>query len=227
MDLYFSPVLPTETGETCRGEAIYIDVEAPLPLASSKVRVEECEEDEIIDKKRRFFFNSEACGERGNEAERLFLDIAESYGYTQKFTKHKKDFDYFHHVDFMLKQNDQELWVDVKCMRSLRRGWKPQGKYMWVELNTSGWLFGGKSTCIAQQINPSTFLLFDRIELSKFVKNKVEVDLPCVKSAEEAFYRVYLRITEKNNSTRTNALSLIDTAEAFSVCGCGIWKKNV
>lgn len=64
----------------------------------------------------------------------------------------------------------EEYWVDVKSLRATRRHWALQSEYMWVELNCGGWLFGGKATIVAQQINENSFVLLDREKLCEYVK---------------------------------------------------------
>jgi hypoxanthine phosphoribosyltransferase len=140
-------------------------------------------------------------------------------GWKLKYVKESEEYDWKYHVDFMIQMpSGKEAWFDVKCMRSLRRGWSPQSKYMWVELTQNGWLFGGKSSHIAQQITEDTFALFDKKELEKYVKEKVKTYLPVVHFPEECFERVYIR----EHNSKQNVLSLIDTQDAFRVAGCGL-----
>ena len=235
MELYFEPVLPSECAETCRGKILepknYNLWKNPLEIPFLKSDLEFLKgykEEKIIN----HVFVSKECKSRGNNAEDLFLDIALSKQYVPVIIKDSQTYDYLHHVDLMLQMPNQkectfrtEVWVDIKSMRSLRRGWKPQSEYMWVELNSGGWLFGGKSTVIAQQIDNNTFALFDRHALKKFVEVNVDVKANVVKNAEESLYRVYLRESKNlSGSVRfTCALSLIKTEEAYSVAGCGIW----
>jgi len=227
MNLYFVPVLPEESAETVKTsvldakKAASWSVPRELPTLSSILDEVPFEESE---KRHRFLsFVSEKCKAKGNAAEKVFLDLAIKHGWMPKLVKESEEYDYKHHVDFMLKiKGDQECWVDVKCMRSLRRGWSPQSEYMWVELHNRGWLFGGKATVVAQQIDEQTFALFDRDQLAAYVRKVVNVSLPVVPYAEQSYLRVFVRETKGIHRTITSVLSLVKTADAFEAAGCGI-----
>lgn len=239
MDFWFAPILPSECGETSRGKLIskeeYLNWKPAqtLQYITSNLELQDLNPGPEIN--RNYVYVSKECKIRGNDAEELFLNIAKQKNYRQTHIKDWKNYDYFHHVDAMLEIPEQsskkeigerqEIWIDIKSLRSLRRGWKPQSEYMWVELNSNGWLFGGKSTVIAQQIDNLTFALFDREALKKFVLEKVDVKRNIVKNAEECLYRVYLRESSNKNGSRsfTCALSLIETKEAFEKAGCEVW----
>jgi len=102
----------------------------------------------------------------------------------------------------------------------MRYRWPEQGEFMWVELNNTGWLFGGKATVIAQQVTPTTFCLFDRLKLCDYVKQNVLVQQPVVPYPEQAYLRVYLRISPTNGFR--HLLSVLRVEDAFKECGCGI-----
>lgn len=227
MSLYFQPVLPEESAETVRTSILPIELigtwvsPKQIPTCSSTLDEVECKNET---KEHKFLsFVSEACKDKGNDAEKLFLSLCERRGWMPKAVKNADEYDYKYHVDAMIKMPlNQEMWVDVKCMRSLRRGWSPQSEYMWVELNSSGWLFGGKATVVAQQVTDNAFALFDRDALAKYVKEVVDVRSPVVPYAEQSYLRVYLRETRVKTRTLLSTLSLIKTEDAYRVAGCGI-----
>lgn len=225
MSLYFEPVLPEESAETVRTSVLSYNVAVtwavpkPLPTLLSTLQEIFLEEEK---EKQHFFlrFVSEKCKLKGNAAEKQFAELAIKRGWYPKLTKESEEYDYKHHVDIMLKMPEgNECWVDVKCMRSLRRGWSPQSEYMWIELHGSGWLMGGKSTVIAQQIGENLFALFDRAALAEYAKNVVNVKEPVVHYAEQSYLRVFIRKTM--NSKRLSVLSLLKTEDAFAFAGCG------
>lgn len=231
MNLYFLPVLPAETSETCRGKRLdkksVLEWKAPLKIPLILSDLAESEEQEK--KTLHHVYISEDCKAKGNDAESIFLHIASKLGYRQKRIKDAQRYDYLYHVDAMLKNEEEgEIWADIKSMRSLRRGWKPQSEFMWIELNEGGWLFGGKSSIIAQQVCDDTFALFDRLALAKYVQSTVQTSTNVVKNPEESFEKVYLR--ESRNASGSIsfvcALSLLDTREAFQNAGCGIWSLS-
>ena len=221
---YFVPVLPDECADTVRGtfiNASELNSSSSLPVQDKSSLIEIEHEDKLWQNKS-FTFNSQTCREKGDNAEQLFLDACNKQKWTQKHFKEAQEYDYKHHVDCIMKINDKELWVDVKCCRSLRRGWAEQSEYMWVELNNNGWLFGGKANVIAQKINDAQFALLDRLKLCDYVKATVQVHLPIVPYPEQSYMRVYLRDSKKNGFTLRHALSLISLKDAFLACGCGV-----
>jgi len=227
MSLYFVPVLPDESAETVRAGILSKEliqtwkVSLPVPTCSSTL--EEVESSEVEARHRYLSFVDTKCKKRGNDAEKFFLELVQQKGWTPKFVKDAADYDYKHHVDCMLKVGDgKEVWVDVKSMRSLRRGWSLQSEYMWVELHEESWLMGGKSTVIAQEVQPHVFLLFDRAALASYVKKTVQVKDPVVPYAEQSFLRVFMRPTKGLFRTFTSYLSLVKTEDAFAEAGCGI-----
>lgn len=230
MALYFVPVFPDETADTVRTSALsWDDVRAwpvPLPLPTLVSTLKELpwpEGASAADKEHRFLnFKSAACKAKGNEAEAEFLELCSTRGWAPKHTAEAEAYDYMHHVDAMLKvSHEGECWVDVKCMRALRRGWAPQSEYMWVELHASGWLMGGKATCVAQQIAPRKFALFDRDALATYVRGAVNVTAPVVPYAEQSFLRVFVRETKGVAHNTRSVLSLVRTQDAFAAAGCG------
>lgn len=221
MILNFKPVQPALAAETILCTDLLRECDfpnAPLPLPfqeHSDLEVAEPTEKKI----RRIQFINDSCINRGTEAERVFSQLACDMGWTLHTIKQADLYDYRHHVDCMFRLNDNELWVDVKSQRALRRNDKLQNEYMFVELMQDGWLFGGKATIIAQQILNGVFLLFDRIALADYVNNVVLIDLPVVPWPEQSLHRVYIR-----ESKTSCALSLIRTRDAYEVAGCGMIK---
>ena len=232
MSSYFIPILPDESGETVRGKIISNEeifkwkINNEIPTIFSTLQECNPSESKVGWMNSPYTITSQDRLDRGNDAEQKFLQACEKKGWVKKYIKDAQLYDYKYHVDLMIKidknNSNEEMWVDVKCCRSVRRGWAEQSEYLWVELNTSGWLFGGHATVIAQKMNETTFCLLDRQKLCDFVQKKVIVGMPVVPYPEQAFNRVYLREGTKNGYTTKNILSMVSTKEAFEECGCEI-----
>jgi hypothetical protein len=243
---WFPAVLPDETADTPSAALIpWTDVAAwkpPLPLPTLVSPLAEIPWPEYVSASgevRNVTFTSWACKDRGNEAERVFAELAAARGWRAKNTAERAIYNYRHHVDFMfvlppppskdsLLLDDSaecarnEVWVDVKSARALRRGWRPQSEYMTVELHTSGWLMDGKATVIALEMQPRKFCLFDRAALADYVRTVVRVDLPVVPYPEQSYHRVYIRESEGARGARfTSVLSMVRTKDAYAAAGCG------
>lgn len=234
--VWFAPVLPDETADTPSAALIpWADVEAwkaPLPLATLVSPLAEIPWPEYLSASgevRNWTFTSWACKERGTEAEGVFAQLAAAAGWRAKNTAERALYDYRHHVDFMFALpgpgsdgKPEEVWVDVKSARALRRGWRPQSEYMTVELHGGGWLMDGKATVIALEMQPRKFCLFDRAALAEYVRSVVRVDLPVVPFPEQSYCRVYIRESAGAQGGRfTSVLSMVRTDEAFAAAGCG------
>ena len=225
--LWFKPVFPDACADTPKSSLLDKDLVTKwlppkrMPLLKSDL----VEIPSSLEPKRFLYcaYDHKESNERGIAAENEFCDLAKKMGWILKNTAESDDYDYKHHVDAMFKvEGDKEIWVDIKCTRSLRRGWSPQSEFMWVELQSSGWLFGGKANVIAQQVAPRTFLLFDKLELASYVKEIVETSLPVVPYAEQSFNRVFVRETKGPIKTKCSYISLVRTEDAFKKAGCGV-----
>jgi hypothetical protein len=227
--LFFEPVLPTESNVALVSSAKSVidwneakEWVAPLPLRTIESNLQEVDAAPPTKRHKFVAFASDESKRRGNDAEVVFAELCAKRGWIPKTIADAEKYDYEHHVDAMLKlPNGKECWADVKCMRSLRRGWPAQSEHMWVELNNTGWLFGGKATCIAQQIGPRAFALFDREALAEYVKRAVDFKAPVVPEPEQCLERVYIRELKLLYKTKRSYLSLINTRMAFEAAGCG------
>lgn len=224
---YFKPIYPEESNETVKGK-LFSSEELKewksyqnITGVDSSIKKEVVKLDKVF--KNEFSFNSLICKERGDEAEKIFVEACLKQGWIQKYVEDIASMDYIDHVDFIMKITDStEIWVDVKCCRSLRRGWSEQSEYMFVELNNSGWLFGGKNNIIAQKMNSTDFCLFDKVLLQEYVKNVVDTNKNLVPYPEQSFNRVYCRESKRNGYSIKHFLSLISTKDAYKHCGVKI-----
>lgn len=133
--------------------------------------------------------------------------------------------DYYFHFDIVLLVNEKtnelnNLKIDIKGMKSLRRNGPKQNKYFFVELNIEGWLFGGKANFIAIEVEIKKFLIFDKLKLQTYVLEHVQFDKPIVAWPEQSLHRVYIRYPKIENN-HCSALSLLNTVDAYLQCGVG------
>lgn len=158
---------------------------------------------------------STACIRRGDDAERAFLAAMERQGWTPLKVSFSDN--YQKHVDFRLYKNGEQLRVDVKSMRSLRRNGSLQNSLMFVEMHEGGWLLSGHADVIAQQVSqsPATFVLLDRQKLKAFALSCVDMKAPRVAWPEQSYLRLYRRAGRSNE-----LISLIDLEGAVTSAGC-------
>lgn len=230
--LFFQPVFPDECAETIKGNVLsceeiktWLNNLQTKPLKTIKSECKEITSKEVPKQKMYVGYYSKECKTKGNDCENQFISIMElKLGWKKKLTEESDYYDYMFHVDVMFKIPglEEEVWVDIKSMKTLRRGWPTQNELMWVELNSKGWLFGGKATVIVQQLHNGIFALFDRELLSEYVKSVVQFKLPVVPYPEQSFLRVFIRLTNTSSNSSTSALSLVNTRDAFRYAGIQI-----
>jgi hypothetical protein len=234
---FFQHVFPDECAETSKGKVLSADeirewtfASPNFPLKTIKSEFNEListqnNDDKPLTLKTYVGYYSKECKTKGNGSEQEFISLAlQTLGWKVKITAESDYYDYIHHVDVMFKipGSKEEVWVDIKSMKTLRRGWATQNEFMWVELNTNGWLFGGKASVIVQQLNEGIYVLFDRQLLADYVKSVVQFHLPIVPYPEQSFLRVFIRLTKTNSNSFTSALSFVKTSEAFRFAGIQI-----
>jgi hypothetical protein len=137
---------------------------------------------------------------KGHTAETLFAEIMESYGH-KVYTLPHFSHNYKMHVDFEVETDHGVFWIDVKSAKSLRKTLsktdpfnRPQDKYVCLELNASGSLFGSHSDYIAFGLTDGSFVISDRLKLVDIVKQKMAA-MPKERSAwpETALWHPYVR----------------------------------
>ena len=167
-------------------------------------------------------FVSQSCIRKGAEAEQDFVSAALAKGWQLLQSSFSEN--YLQHVDFRFGLNcaqtgaQNTLTVDVKSMRHLRRGGKPQNELLFVEMHAEGWLLGGKADIIAAQFSfkPSRFVLLDRKKLIEYALKVVDCTSPLVAWPEQCFQRLFRR------GTKHELISLISLQDAYEHAGCGI-----
>jgi hypothetical protein len=160
---------------------------------------------------------------KGFQAEQAFAAKMEALG-LQCFTLPHFSHNYLLHVDFEIEgptdwpavvepigeQSNatqgpckKNLWVDVKSAKALRKTRnkddpynKPQDRYVCIELNARGSLYGGHADYFAFGLTDGTFLLADRKKLVACVNEKMKK--PECRSAwpETALWCPYVRTYE-------------------------------
>lgn len=139
---------------------------------------------------------------KGQLAETLFAESMEALGHTVYVLPHFSH-NYKMHVDFEVETTHGVFWVDVKSAKSLRKTMsktdpfnRPQNKYVCLELNSSGSLFGSHSDFIAFGLTDNSFILVDRLKLVDIVTAKMDFKTrPQERSAwpETALWQPYVR----------------------------------
>jgi len=150
---------------------------------------------------------------KGFQAEQAFAAKMEALG-LQCFTLPHFSHNYLLHVDFEVEgptigptamegPYKKNLWVDVKSAKALRKTRnkddpynKPQDRYVCIELNAKGSLYGGHADYFAFGLTDGTFLLADRKKLVACVNEKMKK--PKYRSAwpETALWCPYVRTYE-------------------------------
>jgi hypothetical protein len=154
----------------------------------------------------------------GTKTELDFIFLLQKYQID--YQKSSLQDDYYHHYDIELFFQNKSCKIDVKGMKSLRRNGLKQNKYFFVELNVEGWLFGGKADFIAVEMYTQQFLIFDKKKLQQYVLKTVDFTKPIVAWPEQSLNRVYIRYP-KPNMKHCSVLSLLDTIQAYLMCGVG------
>lgn len=151
----------------------------------------------------------------GDKTEKLFIDKCKLNNLNYRCASLQED--YYDHVDVIIENKDKnEIKIDIKGLKSLRRNGPKQNKYFFVELHSEGWLISGKSHYIAIQFSDKLFLIFDKYLLFEYANKNVKWNLPVVAWPEQSFERVYVR-----KGTVTTVLTLLNTVEAYLYAGIG------
>ncbi len=118
----------------------------------------------------------------GIDAETAFQEICAQRG--MKFRLATKTENCRRHFDIVLLENGTGSKVDIKAMKSPKRGAPPDPNIIYLELRNvdgnDGWLFG-QADYIAFQQAPKSFWMVPRSELVKVVETMLQ--LRCCKNA--------------------------------------------
>jgi hypothetical protein len=227
--LSFKPILPCEYNEEVLVENIDSNVWTLLAnidwkeINKKNLCVNNCDYYNLyVYNKREGNIEESKQKQDGNKTEQDFKELCEKHNLTYEKSSFCED--YYYHYDIEIFTNDlqqqKNLKIDIKGLKSLRRNGPKQNKYFFVELNIEGWLFGGKANYIAIEIQEKKFLIFDKAKLQKYVLNNVDFNKPIVAWPEQCFHRVYIRYP-KPEMKHCSALSLINTLDAYLQCGVG------
>tara|TARA_R110000824_G_scaffold49606_2_gene139258 strand:- start:935 stop:1444 length:510 start_codon:yes stop_codon:yes gene_type:complete len=157
--------------------------------------------------------------QEGNNGEKRFRDIVESFGLTAREATFKENV--HDHIDFFVKGESKNLSdfgfsVDVKARKRTSRGSDEyDDEYTWIEFKNvqgkRGWLYG-KADKIAFEIEAG-FLMVDRGELAKWCEEKVDFK----KSARNAYTAIYKVYTRKG---RNDLITRIKTEDIRNLSSC-------
>jgi len=116
------------------------------------------------------------------------------------------------HIDFEVEGPDgRTFWVDVKAPKALRKIQdkrldpysEPQDRYVCLELNDRGSLYGGHSDYMAFGLTDGTFLLADRLEIIDIANKKLEGASVRAAWPETALWAPYVRSHEGHHLVMT------------------------
>ena len=137
-----------------------------------------------------------------------FDDLAAQRGYSPKRAKRRE----FNNVTHLLKAKGKggkpiEIRFDVKKMKNK----KQSQEWLWVEFKNSlgedGWIHGDAHFVAFER--KYDFIVVNRKELVAMLNNNtVRYDLPFVKLAKRAKYRIYKRDGKKEEITQINIKDL-------------------
>lgn len=168
------------------------------------------------------FDKDEKCATHGYATEEMFEKLAIKNGYkVRKATREEQ----ISHVDFILDAPEwHHIKVDVKARKKTsRRDKKFNDKWLWIEFKNvqgnEGWVYG-KANFIAFE-RKEDFIIINRVTLRNWLgRSSVRWDLPTVKNAWEAKYRIYTRRGRKDQLTQ------VKMSDILKLPNLKIWKKD-
>lgn len=125
--------------------------------------------------------------------------------------------DYYLHYDVAIEIEGEEILIDIKGLKSLRRNGPLQNEHIFVEIHEEGWLKSGKADYIAFEFNENVFLIYSKKFLNTYVDSLITEKTDFVQWPEQSKEKVYVRTNERVSC----ALTLINTLDSFKVAGVG------
>ena len=157
------------------------------------------------------------CAESGFSAEQKFKELAEQKGYKVEICGREAQFS---HVDFVLIKGKEQIKVDIKGAKKIRRAdKKPDFSLTWIEWRNQkdkGWILGS-AKIIAFELE-NEFILVEREKLLDLAKELCHLEILVSKSSD-ALYKGYRRFGKRD------LLSLIETKKIIEIAK-EIWEKN-
>lgn len=155
----------------------------------------------------------------GSKAERIFVGLAGSKGYTviPSTVKENK----ISRIDYFLEKNSQKKGFDVKSRKKVCAYDKDYNDdWTWVEFKNGdgfdGWLYGEADYIAFEKEN--YFLIVDRISLKNLCERVIDKNKEFVRTCEKAKYRIYQRRDQEE-------IALIKTSDIKTIKRKSIWKK--
>lgn len=146
---------------------------------------------------------------KGQQSETSFGDLLrEKYPEARRATKEEQ----FKGMDWICSKGS----IDVKAMKSIERGGRPQSEFIWVEFKNNagndGWLHGEMDWIAFEE--PSRYVIVKRIDLLNFCLRACDLDSRA-KAAKDALYKGYNRKNRKDliSMIRKSDLNKLPTQE--------------
>ena len=152
---------------------------------------------------------------QGDKVEESFLNLCKAQNLIVRKASLYED--YYLHYDVAIKVGDEEIYIDIKGLKSLRRNGPLQNEHLFIEIHEEGWLKSGKSDYIAFEFNENVFLLYDKTLLNVYIDGLITQDTDFVPWPEQSKEKIYVRTNEKVSC----ALTLINTLDSFKFAGVG------
>ena len=152
---------------------------------------------------------------QGDKVEDSFLNLCKAQNL--KVRRASLYEDYYLHYDVAIDINGEEVFIDIKGLKSLRRNGPLQNEHLFVEIHEEGWLKSGKADYIAFEFNENVFLIYDKKSLNNYIDTIITKHTDFVNWPEQSKEKIYIRSNEKVSC----ALTLINTLDSFKYAGVG------
>ena len=170
-------------------------------------------------KYRNKFDFSGQCSDDGDNAENLFVSIAEKQGWKAIRADRKQQLS---HIDvFITKEHYPTYSLDIKAQKKIKRtDSNVNDELIWVEfLNVAGkggWLVGAAEYIAFER--EKDFIVVNRQSLWKLCMKKVDQNSR-VKQSKDALYKIYQR------QGRKDEISIIKFSDIFDNLKFRVWPK--
>ena len=168
------------------------------------------------------FDSTGQCSRDGDKAEKTFAELAKERGYLPR--KATRSENMFKHVDYFLtgaskKGKKIEIKVDVKARKKTsRKDSKYNDEWVWIEFKNvqgkDGWVHGDADFIVFER--EDDFIFVNRQELVDWLGSckKIRYDLPFVKLAKLAKYKIYQRRGRKDEITQIKMSDILKLKSA-------------
>lgn len=148
-----------------------------------------------------------SCLKSGLNTESKFIESLEKFSDNFKYIRDANFYENTtEHWDQLYLCREQEVRIEIKGMKSLKRGMSKQDEYVLLEVHGGGlarnlgWIYGSKANIVALE-RKHDFCLFYLDDLINFVDNSgIKEQEPVVREGQVEYYKLYKR--EMNGKDR-------------------------